>query len=39
MDIRQRDKIMRDGNIIGHTRVVKVVKNKLAPLLKKLHLI
>ena len=31
MDIRQRDKIMRDGNIIGHTRVVKVVKNKLAP--------
>ena len=31
MDIRQRDKILRDGNIIGHTRVVKVVKNKLAP--------
>lgn len=31
MDIRQRDKIMRDGKIIGHTRVVKVVKNKLAP--------
>ncbi|HOK59742.1 MAG TPA: recombinase RecA, partial [Candidatus Dojkabacteria bacterium] len=31
MDIRQRDKIMRDGNIIGHTRVVKIVKNKLAP--------
>ncbi len=31
MDIRQRDKIMRDGNIVGHTRVVKVVKNKMAP--------
>ncbi len=31
MDIRQRDKIMRDGNLVGHTRVVKVVKNKLAP--------
>lgn len=31
MDIRQRDKILRDGNIIGHTRVVKIVKNKLAP--------
>ncbi len=31
MDIRQRDKIMRDGNLVGHTRVVKVVKNKMAP--------
>jgi recombination protein RecA len=31
MDIRQRDKIMRDGDIVGHTRVVKVVKNKMAP--------
>ncbi|MDX9738947.1 MAG: recombinase RecA [Candidatus Dojkabacteria bacterium] len=31
MDIRQRDKIMKDGNIIGHSRVVKVVKNKMAP--------
>jgi len=31
MDIRQRDKIIRDGNIVGHTRVVKVVKNKMAP--------
>ena len=31
MDIRQRDKIMRDGEIVGHTRVVKVVKNKVAP--------
>jgi len=31
MDIRQRDKIMRDGNIVGHTRVVKIVKNKMAP--------
>ena len=31
MDIRQRDKIMREGNLVGHTRVVKVVKNKMAP--------
>ncbi len=31
MDIRQRDKIMKDGNVIGHSRVVKVVKNKMAP--------
>ncbi|HRX43894.1 MAG TPA: recombinase RecA [Candidatus Dojkabacteria bacterium] len=31
MDIRQRDKIMRDGNLVGHTRIVKVVKNKMAP--------
>lgn len=31
MDIRQRDKIMRDGNLVGHTRVVKIVKNKMAP--------
>lgn len=31
MDIRQKDKIMRDGKLIGHTRNVKVVKNKMAP--------
>ncbi|MGI6423067.1 MAG: recombinase RecA [Candidatus Dojkabacteria bacterium] len=31
MDIRQRDKIMKDGHVIGHSRVVKVVKNKMAP--------
>ena len=31
MDIRQREKIMREGNLVGHTRVVKVVKNKMAP--------
>jgi len=31
MDIRQRDKIMKDGNLIGHSRVVKIVKNKMAP--------
>lgn len=31
MDIRQRDKIMKDGNVIGHSRRVKVVKNKMAP--------
>ncbi|WKZ31577.1 MAG: recombinase RecA [Candidatus Dojkabacteria bacterium] len=31
MDIRQREKVMEEGEVIGHTRVVKVVKNKLAP--------
>lgn len=31
MDIRQREKILKDGNVIGHSRVVKVVKNKMAP--------
>ena len=31
MDIRQREKIVKDGNVIGHSRVVKVVKNKMAP--------
>lgn len=31
MDIRQREKVMKDGELIGHVRQVKVVKNKLAP--------
>jgi recombination protein RecA len=31
MDIRQKEKIMKDDVVIGHVRVVKVVKNKLAP--------
>lgn len=31
MDIRQKDKITRDGAVIGHSRKVKVVKNKVAP--------
>lgn len=31
MDIRQKDKILKDGKLIGHTRNVKVVKNKMAP--------
>lgn len=31
MDIRQKDKILRDGELVGHTRRVKVVKNKMAP--------
>jgi len=31
MDIRQKDKILRDGEVIGHVRKVKVVKNKMAP--------
>jgi len=31
MDIRQKDKILKDGIVIGHSRKVKVVKNKVAP--------
>jgi len=31
MDIRQKDKILKDGEVIGHVRRVKVVKNKVAP--------
>jgi recombination protein RecA len=31
MDIRQKDKITKDGVVIGHSRKVKVVKNKVAP--------
>lgn len=31
MDIRQKDKILKDGRVIGHVRNVKVVKNKVAP--------
>lgn len=31
MDIRQKDKILKDGMVIGHSRKVKVVKNKVAP--------
>ncbi len=31
LDIRQKDKILKDGKLIGHTRRVKVVKNKMAP--------
>ena len=31
MYIRQKDKILRDGEVVGHTRKVKVVKNKMAP--------
>jgi recombination protein RecA len=31
MDIRQKDKILKDGQVVGHTRRVKVVKNKMAP--------
>jgi recombination protein RecA len=31
MDIRQKDKILKDGVVIGHQRLVKVVKNKVAP--------
>ena len=31
MDIRQKDKILKDGVVIGHSRKVKVVKNKMAP--------
>ncbi|MBD3329853.1 recombinase RecA [Candidatus Dojkabacteria bacterium] len=31
LDIRQRDKIVKEGEVVGHTRRVKVVKNKVAP--------
>jgi len=31
LDIRQKDKILKDGQIIGHVRKVKVAKNKMAP--------
>lgn len=31
MDIRQKEKIEKDGVLIGHMRTVKVVKNKVAP--------
>jgi len=31
MDIRQKEKITKDGVVIGHSRKVKVVKNKVAP--------
>ncbi len=31
MDIRQKDKILKEGVITGHQRLVKVVKNKVAP--------
>jgi len=31
LDIRQKDKILKDGKIIGHVRKVKVAKNKMAP--------
>ncbi len=31
IDIRQKDKILKDGEVIGHSRKVKIVKNKVAP--------
>lgn len=31
MDIRQKEKIMKGDQVVGHVRLVKVVKNKLAP--------
>ncbi|NMC09297.1 recombinase RecA [Candidatus Microgenomates bacterium] len=31
MDIRQKDKILKDGQVVGHSRKVKIVKNKVAP--------
>lgn len=31
MDIRQKDKILKDGEVVGHSRKVKIVKNKVAP--------
>lgn len=31
MDIRLKDKILKDGEVIGHSRKIKIVKNKVAP--------
>jgi recombination protein RecA len=31
LDIRLKDKILKNGEVIGHSRKVKVVKNKVAP--------
>jgi len=31
MEIRQKEKIEKDGEVIGHVRNVKIVKNKVAP--------
>ncbi len=31
MDIRQKNKIVKEGEVVGHIRKVKVVKNKVAP--------
>lgn len=31
LDIRRRDAITKDNEVIGHTREVKIVKNKVAP--------
>lgn len=31
LDIRQKEKIEKDGQIVGHIRNVKIVKNKVAP--------
>lgn len=31
LDIRRREEITKDGEIMGHTREVKIVKNKVAP--------
>lgn len=31
MDIRLKDKILKDGEVVGHSRKIKIVKNKVAP--------
>jgi len=31
LDIRRREEIAKDGEVLGHTREVKIVKNKVAP--------
>lgn len=31
MDIRQKEKIMKGEDVVGHVRTVKIVKNKVAP--------
>jgi len=31
LDIRRREEITKNGELLGHTREVKIVKNKVAP--------
>lgn len=31
LDVRRREEIAKDGEVLGHTREVKIVKNKVAP--------
>ncbi|WKZ23874.1 MAG: recombinase RecA [Candidatus Dojkabacteria bacterium] len=37
LDIRRREEITKNGELLGHTREVKVVKNKVAPPFRNAH--